>query len=132
MTRTKGIPVPRSEPQAPYSSLFPPISPLTSHAQSSVTRAAARIRERISGDWNELPRIRPVRERELQHSVRVVVPHFAVRERGRERVEAGPAGADHELADPPDGVRDGARGLGRKPLVLVVVPDDHDLRPCVV
>ena len=90
-------------------------------SQESVNVAPA------TGD--ELPVVARLRvQRELQHALRLVVAHFAVRLRRRlERVVARAAGADRELANPAR-ARNGVRRLRREPLVHVLVAVQDDVR----
>src|SRR5207247_8577893 len=70
--------------------------------------------------------IRTCRERELQHPMRVGVPHLTVGERTREAVEARTASPDDELPDPSRRIGRPTRRLRSEPLVLVVVSADDD------
>ena len=66
-------------------------------------------------------------QRELEHAVAGVVAHLAVGLRARERVQPGAAGAGDELADSAGGISLAGWVLRREPLVLVVVPVDHEV-----
>jgi hypothetical protein len=80
----------------------------------------------------ELPVVATCVEGQLQEAERVGVPNLAVGLNCPEAVVTRPAGPDYELSDPVDRVRGSTRGLGRKPLVDVLVPIEDDLDAVVV
>src|SRR5439155_15992506 len=67
-------------------------------------------------------------QRQLEDPEARVVSDLAVGDRGGEGVVACPAGADDEFADPLR-VGDTAWVLGRKPLVFMVMSNEHEVRP---
>src|SRR5215213_11705433 len=76
----------------------------------------------------ELPVVGVAVQRELQYAPRVAVADLAVGLSGTEPVQPAAAGADHELANAVDGIRQSGGILGREALVLVVVTVDDDVR----
>src|SRR5438132_784963 len=98
-----------------------------------VAGAVARIRGRLACHGDELPAVRPVFQREPQHAVHAGDAHLAVGDRRAERVGTRPAArADHELSNSAGLVEGAAGGLRREPLVVVLVPREHDVRAGVV
>src|SRR6266568_5660304 len=98
-----------------------------------MARAAARVAEGLARHGHELPGIRAIIQRELYHTPRVPVLHFAVRDRcGAVAVEGPAAGAHHELADPVRRVGDGSRRLRCEALVAVPVTVHHDVGAILV
>src|SRR5205814_9519007 len=82
----------------------------------SVAAAAPRIRPRLARDRDELPRIGPVAERELEHPVHAADLHLAVgNDQGVGRVEPTPTGAHDNLPDAVRGIGRTGGGLGREP-----------------
>src|SRR5215210_6208192 len=99
----------------------------------SVAAGAARVREGLAGDRQELPVPAPGVEPHLEDAEGVGIADEAVR-RGCavEPVERAPAGADHESLDPVRIVALATRVLGRETLVLVVVRLQEHVHPAVV
>src|SRR2546426_12455789 len=94
-----------------------------------MTGAGARIGARLASDWDELPRVRPVAQCELQYAVYATDVHLAVRDDQRvRRIEPLSAGAHDDLADPVHPVRRASRVLRREPLVVAHVCVDDQLR----
>src|SRR5688572_2906212 len=97
-------------------------------SQLSVARAAATISERLSSDWNEFPVVATSTQGELHDAVAVAVHHFAVGDGCSDASETGPAGPHDELPESAREIEDAARRLRREALIVVIVPDDHELR----
>src|SRR5690348_5668256 len=93
----------------------------------SMTAARARIR-RAAARGYELPRIRAVAKRQLQHAELLAQVHFAIRRNERVgRVQPLASGTDDELADPVHGIGDARGRLGREPLVVAHLRVDDQL-----
>src|SRR2546422_7896324 len=72
----------------------------------AVTCVRAGVGERLAGDRHELPRVRPVVERQLQDAKRAAVSHLAIGPgSATEAINPRATGADYELADPTGGIR---------------------------
>src|SRR5437867_2405696 len=99
----------------------------------SVARAGPRVTRGLPRDWNELPRVRPVTQRELEDTVHPGDAHLAVGDRRAERVTAGPPSRAHdELPNPVHRVGRTGWGLRGEPLVVVLMPREHDFPTGVV
>src|SRR2546422_11082351 len=97
-----------------------------------MARAASRVGEGFAGNGDELPVVARGAQRQFEASQGGVVEHLGVGYRRVDHEQTAAAGTGDELADPVSWIC-GARGrLRGEALVVVVVPDDHDLRSGVV
>src|SRR6266516_1231173 len=97
-----------------------------------MARPAAGIGEGLTPDGHELPGVRPIPQRQLQHAERAAVANLAIGEWRAEGIQTAAARAHDERADTALGVELTARRLWREALILVVVPGDGDLPAKVV
>ena len=94
--------------------------------RSSDASATPGIRERLAGNGDELPGIRPVSQREPQHAGDSGSSHLAVRLGRRDGARPHPARAHRELPDPPLRIEHPGRTLRREALVQLVVRVEHE------
>ena len=95
----------------------------------AVAAAAARVARGLARHRDELPRVRPVAERELQDAIHAADPCLAVRNYQRiGGVEPLASRTHHELADPGHRIGDTRGRLGREPLVVTHVRVDDQRR----
>lgn len=92
------------------------------------TKSRPRIRERLPLLRHKLPRITPRNQRQLQHAIRIRIPHFAVRDRKSKRIMASPARPHHKFPNPIHRIGMPIWILRREPLVRVLMPRQKQRR----
>src|SRR5882724_12383263 len=97
-----------------------------------MTRAASRVGEGFAGNGDELPVVAGGAQRQLEDSQGRVVEHLGVGYRRVDHEQTAAAGTGDELTDPVGRICGAGSRLRGEALVVVVVPDDNDLRSGVV
>src|SRR3990170_261902 len=100
--------------------------------QPLVTVSAAGVGERLACLGHKLSVVARAAQRQLEDAERIGVADVAVGLDGAEPAEARPAGADDEFADAGHRVRVAVPILGSKPLIVVVVAAQDNLRADII
>src|SRR5687767_1246284 len=92
-----------------------------------MARADPGIAERLALHGNELPAIRALAKRQLQHAVRPRAPDLTRRPDRTKAVDADAARPNRNLPNPDVLIDDAGRGLRNEPLVDLRMRIDHQL-----